>query len=95
MKKSGSVHYRINPEIASRELKGQLLFLRPVDRHLYTTNETGRFIWRQLVRRTSVDKMIALFEKEFGLTGDAAAKDVRRFLSQLEKKRIIERVAGH
>jgi hypothetical protein len=29
------------------------------------------------------------------LTGDAAAKDVRRFLSQLEKKRIIERVAGH
>jgi hypothetical protein len=94
MNKSGSSAYRINPEIASREIQGHLLFLRPADRHLYTTNDAGQFIWRHLVRKTPVDKLIAVFQKEFSLTEDAAAKDVRKFLGELEKKKLIVRTVG-
>jgi len=94
MKKSGSFTFQINPEIASREIQGQLLFLRPADRHLYTTNDAGQFIWRHLVRKTPVDKLIAVFQKEFGLTEDAAANDVRKFLGELKKKQIIVRTGG-
>lgn len=94
MKKQADRTFKINPEIACRELKGQLLFLRPDDRQLYTTNATGLFIWRQLVRRASLDKINGLFQKEYAVSADIAARDVRKFLGELEKKRIILRTTG-
>jgi hypothetical protein len=94
MKKSTHSTYQTNPEIAFREIKGQLLFLRPDDRQLYTTNDTGRFIWQGLVRKTPVEKLIRLFQKQFGLTEDAATRDVRKFLAELEKRKIIVRATA-
>jgi hypothetical protein len=91
MNKSDSFTYKTNPEVACREIKGQLLFLTPDDRRLYTTNDAGRFLWRQLVRKTAVDKIITQFQKEFGITEAVAAKDVRKFLAELEKRQIISK----
>ena len=48
-----------------------------------------------LVRKTSIDKIISVFQKEFGLTEAAAAKDVGKFLAELEKRRIIVRAGRH
>jgi hypothetical protein len=84
--------YKINPDIACREIKGQLLFLHPEDRRLYTTNNTGHFVWRQLVRKSPAVKIIALFQKEFSLPEEEATRDVRKFLGELEKKQIIRKV---
>lgn len=89
MKKQPDITYRINPEIAARELKGQLLFLLPGERRLYTTNQTGQFIWRQLVRKAPEPKIVSVFQKEFAVSEEIARRDVRRFLSDLEKKEII------
>ena|SRR5579883_659246 len=91
MKKPADSKYTINPEIASREIKGQLLFLRPGDRALYTTNATGQFIWRQLVRKTQASKIVVKFAQEFGVTEEIAARDVKKFLAELERKQIILR----
>ena len=94
MKKQPGMTYRINPEIAARELKGQLLFLLPGERRLYTTNGTGQFIWRQLVRKASEPKIVDVFQKEFAVSEEIARRDVRRFLGELEKKAIIARAGA-
>jgi len=86
----GSI-YEINPDIACREIRGQLLFLCPEDRRLYTTNNTGRFVWRQLLRRSPAGKIIAFFQKEFSLPEEEAARDVRKFLGELERRQIIRK----
>jgi hypothetical protein len=94
MKKQPDTTYRLNPEVAARELKGQLLLLLPGERRLYTTNGTGLFIWRQLVRKAPELKIITAFQKEFAVSGEIAQRDVRRFLSQLEKKAIIAKAGA-
>jgi hypothetical protein len=93
-RKTPAPNYRINPDIAARELKGELLFLRPKDRHLYTTNPSGQFIWRHLIRKAGTEKIVTLFAKEFDVTPEVASRDVRRFLTDLEKKQFLVRVAG-
>ncbi len=87
------ITYRIHPEIAARELKGQLLFLL-ADRRLYTTNETGQFIWRQLIRKSPETKIVGEFQKHFSVSAEIARRDVRRFLAELEKKSVIVKAAG-
>ena len=92
MKKSNEQAYAVATDIAHRELKGQILFLRPGDRHLFTMNETGRFVWQLLLKRKTVGQVVAAFSRRFSVAQETAAKDVRSFLGQLEKRKIIQPV---
>ena len=94
MKKTNELAYTITSGIAHRELKGQILFLRPGDRHLFTMNETGRFVWQLLLKRTTVDQAVRAFSRRFSVSQETAGKDVRSFLRQLERRKIIRPVKG-
>lgn len=94
MKKSNEQAYAVAAGIAHRELKGQILFLRPGDRHLFTMNETGRFVWQLLLKRKTVDQIVRAFARRFSVSGEIAAQDVRSFLRELERAKTIQPVRG-
>jgi len=94
VKKRGGLIYTISRGIAHRELKGQILYLQPGDRHLFTTNETGRFIWQLIAKRKTVDQITRAFSRKFSLAEEIAGKDVRGFLRELEKRKIVQLVKG-
>ena len=89
-RKAGS-RYRVRSTVAHRELEGQILILSADDPALWTMNETGRFIWRRLLKGAATAKIIDAFRREFAIPLDAATRDVGAFLASLEQRRIIAR----
>lgn len=83
--------YRVRPTVAHRELEGQILILSADDPALWTMNESGRFIWRRLVKGTAISTIIKAFRREFRIPAEDASRDVVAFLESLEKRRIIAR----
>lgn len=83
--------YRIRSTVAHRELEGQILILSPDDPTLWTVNETGRFIWRRLLRGVPKSRIVDAFRREFGVAAVIAERDVEAFLDSLVKRRIIGR----
>ena len=88
--KAGS-RYRVRSSVAHRELEGQILILSADDPDLWTMNESGRFIWRRLLKGAARTTIIEAFRREFGIQADDAVRDVDAFLEALEKRRIIAR----
>ena len=89
MKICPDVVYIFNKDVAYREIERQILFLRPKDSLLYTLNDTGRFIWHGITKKKNLTGIINDFSKEFHIPKEQAEKDVSRFISDLEKKKII------
>jgi hypothetical protein len=83
--------YRVSPDVAHRDIEEQTLLLAPDERDLLTLNETGRFVWRRLVAGRDVDTIVRAFARAFRLPAIAADRDVRTFLAQLERRRLIRR----
>jgi hypothetical protein len=81
--------YAVSKDITYRELKGQILFLLPGDRFLYTMNPAGEFVWKSVLRKRPVDKIVAAFAKHFGIDVERARADVAGFLDQLAAKKIV------
>jgi len=81
--------YVVNEEISYREIEGQILLLRPDDHFLYTVNGSGKFIWLEIVKRKPISTIAKNLAKKFNVSEEKAAKDVLKFVSELEKKEII------
>jgi hypothetical protein len=89
-----NVAYRVGKDVTYRELQGQMLFLLPGDRFLYTMNRTGAFIWKGVLRKQPLPRIVAEFAKHFGIDRETAQADVSEFVKRLETRKILERVAG-
>ena len=83
--------YHVRSAVAHRELQGQVLILSADDPALWTMNESGRFIWRRVLRRASTAQIVEAFRREFGVPRETAARDVGAFLESLARRRIIAR----
>lgn len=83
--------YRIRSTVAHRELEGQILILSADDPALWTVNETGRFIWRRLLKGVPRSRIVEAFRREFEVPAETAERDVGAFLETLANRRIIGR----
>jgi hypothetical protein len=77
-----------NPDVVSR-LVGEEMILVPIRativdlRCLFTMNDTGTFIWRQLGEPRTVDQLSDEVTKEFDVPIAQAREDTERFIQQL------------
>lgn len=80
--------YVRNPDVVSR-IVGEEMILVPIRttivdlRCLFTMNDTGAFIWRQLQEPRTIDQLSNEVTKEFDVTIEQARDDTERFIRQL------------
>jgi hypothetical protein len=91
MKKVNDTIYAVSKEVTYRELKGQVLFLLPGDRFLYTMNPAGEFIWKAVLRKQPLARIVTTFAKHFKIDPNTAQNDVAEFVKNLAAKKIIAR----
>lgn len=85
--------YEVSPEVAQREIEGQLLLLTPNDDVLYTLNGTGRLAWERLVAGASRHEIVETIVATYGIAAEKAASDLDAFARELEKKGVLSRAS--
>jgi len=83
--------FELNPEVAHREIEGQLLLLTPDDDVLYTLNGSGKLAWEMLARGAGVGEIAARIATTYGISLEAAARDLSEFCAELERRGILTR----
>ena len=81
----------VSPDVASREIGGQLLLLTPDDDVLYTLNGSGKLAWEMLVRGIGVGEIAASIATTYGITVEQAGRDLADFCKELERRGILVR----
>lgn len=56
---------------------------------MITINETGEFIWRQLLENTDTDTVVDALCAEYEVDRDTASKDVEDFVNILKDKKVL------
>jgi Coenzyme PQQ synthesis protein D (PqqD) len=76
-------------ELDWRELEGEIVALDLRESEYFAINRTGTLLWRAVAAGASRTELVALLVEEFGLTETAAAADVDRFVTDLERRRLV------
>ena len=83
--------WRRNAQVVARTI-GEDMILVPTGRGivdlqcLFTLNETGCFIWEQLVDRRNVAQLSTALVEQFEVTREQAEDDLSRFLTELAQE---------
>jgi len=83
--------FALNPEVAHREIEGQLLLLTPDDDVLYTLNGSGKLAWEMLKRGAGVGQIAARIATTYGISVESAGRDVAEFCEELQRRGILVR----
>jgi len=83
--------FELNPEVAHREIEGQLLLLTPDDDVLYTLNGSGKLAWEMLARGSGAGEIAARIATTYGISVETAARDLGEFCGELERRGILTR----
>lgn len=84
--------FAVSADIAHREIGGKLLLLLPGDSRLYAFNESGRLVWRALLRKRGTAGVVAAIAKTFRIPHARAERDVRDLLEDLLRRGVIRRL---
>lgn len=83
--------WRRNPQVVARKI-GEEMILVPTGRGivdlqcLFTLNDTGCFLWEELVDPRSAAQLSAALVGQFEVSPEQAAEDLRRFLAEMAKE---------
>lgn len=91
-RRRGEERFAVCAGVAHREIEGRLLLLLPDSTRLYTFNETGRLVWRGLLRQRSPAAIAAAMARKFGVPAARAERDVRDLLQDLSRRGVIRRI---
>ena len=72
--------------------KKQGILLKLEDGNYYGINEIGIRIWELLDGKSDTENIISSICREFGVNKKKASSDVQRFLKELEKEGLIEKI---
>ena len=84
--------FAVHTGIAHREIAGRLLLLLPGDSRLYAFNDTGRLVWRGLLRKRSAASIAGSIARKFRIPLARAQRDVRDLLDDLLRRGVIRRL---
>jgi len=79
--KSKYVTKEIGDELVLVPLSGNVSQMN----ELFTMNETGRFIWENLSKKTTVEDLVEKMTESFDVSEEEAEKDILLFLEKLDK----------
>jgi hypothetical protein len=71
-----------------------IVLLHTIDGRLFASNQTGARIWHGLQRHLPIDAITADLREHYRISHETALSDTARFLTQLERQRLVERSVG-
>lgn len=83
--------YVVGPDVAHRDVEGQIVILSGSDSALFTLNASAALLWPQLVRGCDSGRLAALLARSYGLDREQAASDVEDLLRALVHRQIVVR----
>lgn len=83
--------YVVRPDVAHRDVEGQIVILSGGDSALFTLNASAALLWPQLVRGCDAGRLAALLAHSYGLDREQAARDVQDLLRALVHRQIVVR----
>ncbi len=86
-----SGRFVVRPQVAHREVEGQVVILAPGDSALFTLNDSAALIWRDLVRGCEAAALAKSLQRAYGIDPVSAAKDVEGLLRDLVHRQIVAR----
>ena len=76
--------------VAQRLFEAQMLVITPKDSLLHRFNEVGTFIWQILDTPKTVAEICTAVKEHFeGVNEEQVFKDATKFLSKMEKKKLV------
>lgn len=83
--------WRVRPEVAHREVEGQVVLLLPGEDELFTLNDSAKLLWSRLVAGATGAELAAALASHYGLAPAAAAADADALVRELARRRIVAR----
>lgn len=84
-----TARWRVRPEIAHREVEGQIVLLLPHADELFTLNDSARVVWRKLVAGATVAELGRELARHYGIAQATAERDVQVLVRELARRRIV------
>jgi len=85
-------------DIVAREIEGELIIVPLVagmgdmEDELYTLNDPGKAIWRQLDGKRSLGEVVAILAEEYDADPDEIVRDVLGLLGELTRRGMLVEV---
>ncbi len=83
--------YVVRPEIAHREVEGQILILTPLRSSLFTLNGSAALLWPELVDGCSHIQLVESIVRAYDIEPARAERDVSDLLRDLQARGIVAR----
>lgn len=78
-----------HPNLAWREIDGEIMIISPEDSQVHELNETASWIWKHADGTQSQDSIAARLAAAFDVTVETAKQDVTEFIQALDDKRLL------
>lgn len=87
-------HYRVSTTQVSRPLGDETVLLDLAGSVYYSLNDVGSLVWQQLQTARTVAELCAEVQARFDVASSACEADLRRLLTELHERGLIEAVEG-
>jgi hypothetical protein len=78
-----------NPQLAWREIEGEIVIISPEDSQVHELNETAALVWKSADGAQSVDEIAAGMTAQYEVSLDRALADVAELIAQLREKQLL------
>jgi len=85
-----SPRYKHAKRLAQRKIADELFVVDPANRCLHQPQGAGEFLWDALAGGASEPMLVEKLLNAYDVAPDVAQKDVRQFLRELRRKKLIE-----
>jgi phosphatidylserine decarboxylase len=83
-----------NPQLAWREIDGEIVIISPEDSQVHELNETAALVWKHADGERSVEQIAAGVAAEYDVSCESAQKDIAELIAQLEEKQLLRAAVG-
>jgi hypothetical protein len=92
--------FTISEDVVAREIEGELIIVPLVagigdlEDELFTLNETGKAIWKQIDGKNNVETIIANLMQFYKAEREEIEQDVLGLVAELAKRKMVVEIAG-
>jgi phosphatidylserine decarboxylase len=83
-----------NPQLAWREIDGEIVIISPEDSQVHELNETAALVWKRSDGEQSMEEIAAGIAAEYDVSCESARKDVAELIAHLEEKQLLTGAVG-
>ncbi|MGH9714370.1 MAG: PqqD family protein [Candidatus Acidiferrales bacterium] len=78
-----------NPQLAWREIDGEIVIISPEDSQVHELNVTAALVWKSANAQQTVEEIAAGLAAEFDVPLESALKDVAELIALLTDKQLL------